>query len=290
MPRDTLGQEETMKIEPGTYPDIPMSEYGQWEAANYSTLKKFDRTAAHAREMLLNPPEQTKPMALGSATHAAVLEPELFRTSYSVAPVCDRRTTKGKKTWADFLADNEGKEVLTSGEYDQCFQMQQSAFENPLVFELVSGEGYTEFSFVWVDKDTGVLCKGRIDRFGRLWGHSVIADLKTTENASPDAWAREVVKYQYHAQSAFYLDGLDTCSPSIVRRFIWIALEKKPPYALAIYEPDAATLDKGRRMYRNYLRQWAKCQETNVWPGYDAGIQPLLLPDWALRQEEGEDE
>lgn len=274
----------------GTYPDVDMSDYGTWVAANYSTLKKFDRSAAHAREMLLNPPEQTPAMALGSAVHAAVLEPVRFAAEYVVAPKVDRRRKVDRKTWDDFLAANEDKEVLKADEHEQCIQMQGSALANPLISQLVGDAGYTELSFVWVDKDTDVLCKGRVDRFGRLWGHSVIADLKTTENASPDAWAREVVKYQYHAQAAFYLDGLDTVSPVVERRFIWIALEKKPPYAVAIYEPDLATLDKGRRMYRNYLRQWAACQESGTWPGYHAGISPLLLPDWALRHEEGEDD
>jgi hypothetical protein len=279
-----------MKPEVGVHPDVPMSEYGMWEAANYSVLKKFDRSAAHAREMLLNPPDQTSAMALGSATHAAVLEPDLFRANYVVAPKVDKRYKKDKEIWAKFEEEHKDKEILTAQEWEQCSGMMDSAHNNPLVNEIVQAAGYTELSFVWVDKDTDVLCKGRIDRFGRLYGHSVIADVKTTENATHDAWMREVMKYQYHAQAAFYLDGLDTVEPVVERRFIWIALEKKPPYAVAVFEPDAATLDKGRRMYRNYLRQWKSCRTYDVWPGYEAGIQPLLLPDWALREEEGEDE
>jgi exodeoxyribonuclease VIII len=279
-----------MRLAQDIYPNVEDSIYRSLDAANYSTLKQFRRSAAHARESLLNPPDQTAAMKLGSATHIAVLEPMLFDTLYAVAPKVDRRFKKDKIIWEEFLKDNADKEVLTSAEWDQCRGMSDSALENPLVSELVFGKGHTELSFVWLDKDTDEFCKGRIDRFGRLWGHSVIADLKTTENASPDAWAREVVKYQYHAQAAFYLDGLDTVSPVVDRRFIWIAIEKKPPYAVAIYEPDAATMDKGRRMYRNYLRQWKACRESGIWMGYDAAIQPLLIPEWALRQEEGEDE
>jgi hypothetical protein len=229
-------------------------------------------------------------MALGSAVHTAVLEPGLFADTYAVAPVCDKRTTKGKKTWADFCAANEGKEILKKDEYTQCCEMSREAGKNPTIRELCFMKGFTEMSFVWIDEDTGVLCKGRIDRFSRLWGNSVIADLKTTENASEDAWKREVVKYQYHTQAAFYMDGLQTISPAEARKFLWLALEKKPPYALAIYEPDAATIGKGRSMYRNYLRQYLKANTSGEWPGYDQGIQALLLPDWALRWEEGEDE
>ena len=281
---------EYMKPEPGYYPDIPMDTYSTWDAANYSTLKKFDRSAAHAREMMVNPPDQTPAMSLGSATHAAVLEPEAFLRSYAVCPKVDRRTKVGKQTWLDFLEANKDKLHLTEQENDQCRKMAQAAHLNSNIAELIKSVGHTEVSFVWVDDETDELCKGRIDRFGRLWGNSVIADLKTTENATERAWIREVVKYQYHAQAAFYLDGLEKVSPVLKRNFIWIALEKTPPYAVAIYQPDAATLDKGRRMYRSYLKQWKACRESGVWPGYDPGVMPLLLPDWALRFEEGEDE
>jgi hypothetical protein len=279
-----------MKPEPGVYPGTPMEEYGRWDCANYSTIKQFKRSPAHAREMLLNPPEQTPAMALGSAVHSAVLEPDLFVEQYVGAPICDRRTKVGKKTWADFCNENANKEVLKADEFDRCMKMSKSAGRNSIIEEMIKETGCTELSFVWVDEDTGSLCKGRVDRYARLWGNSVVADLKTTEVATEDAWKREVVKYQYHAQAAFYLDGLESLSPTEGRKFLWLAIEKASPYAVAIFEPDAATIQKGRAMYRNYLRQWVACQETGVWPGYPAAIQSLMLPDWALRWEEGEDE
>jgi hypothetical protein len=283
-------QGEYMKPEPGVHPDVPMSEYGAWDAANYSTLKHFRRSAAHAREALVNPPEQTAAMLLGQATHSAILEPFSFTAEYAVAPKVDRRKTKDKKIWADFLEDNKDKDVLTAQEFAQCSEMAKMAHLNTTIASVLGEAGINELSFAWVDKGTDILCKGRCDRFGYVYGNSVIADLKTTENASEEAWKREVVKYQYHAQAAFYLDGLDTLEPVAKREFIWIAIEKKPPYACAVYQPDAATLQKGRAMYRNYLRQYGICREAGMWPGYATGIQPLLLPDWALRWEDGEDE
>lgn len=272
----------------GIYPGIDPSEYGTWDAANFSTLKCFRRSAAHAREMLVNPPEQTPAMLLGQATHAAVLEPNVFEDQYVAAPKLDRRFKADKEKWEAFQRDNKSKEILTAQEFDLCIAMREAALANPIVAEIVSEKGSTELGFVWDDAHTGQRCKGRCDRFSRLWGNSVISDLKTTENATPSAWEREVVKYAYHAQAAFYLDGLNECRPAMNRKFLWLVIEKNPPYALAIYEPDEATLDKGKRMYRNWLRQWSMCRETNVWPGYPASIQPLLLPEWALRIEEGE--
>jgi hypothetical protein len=278
-----------MKIEPGVYPGIPMEVYSTWEAANGSILKHFDRSAAHAREALVNPPDQTPAMALGSATHAAVLEPKLFKKNWAVAPECDRRTLVGKETWAKFLEESKDKLPLTAGENEQCTSMARAAHSEPLVSELINGKGWAELSFVWVDKATGVLCKGRVDFLGRLWGNVVISDLKTTNDASEEAWKYEVRKYKYHAHAAIYLDGLQNAAAASGRKFIWIAQEKKPPFATAIYEPDEATIDKGRRMYRKWLRQYKACKESGVWAGYASGVRPLMLPDWALQHEEGEE-
>jgi exodeoxyribonuclease VIII len=279
-----------MKPEPGVYPDVPMLEYSTWDCANYSTLKHFKRSAAHARASMVKPREQTPAMLLGQATHSAVLEPELFIEEYAAAPPCDKRTKVGKKIWADFCRDNEGKEILRASEYDQCMKMSKSAGRDAMIANILSEVGINEMSFVWEDSETGVLCKGRCDRFGYIMGNSAIVDLKTTEDASGRGWIREVLRYQYHAQAAFYLDGLNTLEPKTDRQFVWITLEKDEPYAVSIYQPDEATLGKGRAMYRNYLRQWFRCNETGMWPGYPSGIQSLLIPEWALRWEEGEDE
>ncbi len=278
-----------MKIEPGVHPNTTMSEYVTWDAANYSTLKQFKRSPAHARELMVNPPDQTPAMLLGQATHTCILEPDLFDEQFAVAPKVDRRFKKDKIIWEKFLADNKDKDVLTEQEHSQCRLMARQAHEHPTVTKILGEVGINELSFAWKDPVLGVMCKGRVDRFGYLMGNSVITDLKTTENASLDAWIRDVIKYQYHCQAAFYLDGLNILEPAD-REFIWIAQEKKAPFACAVYQPDAATLQKGRAMYQNYLRQWVMCQETGEWPGYSTQIQPLLLPDWALRAELGEEE
>jgi len=278
-----------MKPSEGVYPKMPMSEYGALDAANFSTLKHFKRSAAHVREAIVSPPEQTAAMLLGQATHSAILEPDLFAEEYAVAPQVDRRKKKDKEIWAQFEKDNHDKDILRREEWELCTAMAASVHGHPAVSNILAETGFNELSFIWKDAETDVLCKGRCDRLGYVMGNSAVIDVKTTEDASERAWIREVIKYQYHAQTAFYLDGLEKLSPSVERKFIWIVVEKKPPFCCALYQPDDATLAKGRSMYRKYLRQWVQCNETGVWPGYPSNIQPLLLPDWALRAEEGED-
>ena len=60
---------------PGIYPKIPAEDYHRWDAANYSTLKRFSQTARHAYETMTNPPAQTESMALGTRVGELLLEP-----------------------------------------------------------------------------------------------------------------------------------------------------------------------------------------------------------------------
>lgn len=72
-------------IEPGIYPDMPAAEYHAAPAASKSDLDKIARSPAHYRAYKENPPEQTKAMALGTAFHTLVLEPEKFSGDYCLA-------------------------------------------------------------------------------------------------------------------------------------------------------------------------------------------------------------
>ena len=270
----------------GIYPGVPMSDYGKWDAANYSTLKHFKRSCAHAMQRYMHPPEPTPAMDLGQATHTAILEPERFERDYVVGPKVDRRFKKDKEIWARFLEQNPDKEILKTQDYARCIAMGEAVRRNSVMRELLDGIGGNELSFVWRDTDTDVWCKGRIDHFGRLWGNAAIADVKTTMDASPRGWAREVARYQYHVQAAMYLDALDTIEPVVERKFLWLALESEPPYAVGLYEPDFEAIEQGRKSYKHWLELWAECRRSGTWPGYEMAIQSLMLPRWAVDWEE----
>jgi exodeoxyribonuclease VIII len=109
-----------------------------------------------------------------------------------------------------------------------------------------------------------------------------VADLKTTEDASPAAFARSVATYRYHVQAAFYLDGLRACDAQI-DAFAFVAVEKTPPYLVAVYSADEICLARGREEYRADLLTFAECLRTDCWPGYPPFVQPLSLPAWALK-------
>lgn len=273
--------EKPQPLADGLHKGLSRADYDAIPAANYSRLKLFARSAAHARQAIMHPEPPTEAMELGSAVHHAVLEPSIFAAQYVVAPKFDRRTTKGKEGAAAFEAENRGKSILDPDQMAQCLGMSQAVWAHPLCKELLTEVGVSELAALWTDS-SGIRCKALLDRVFKFGGWSMVVDLKTTDNAEPWAFGNSVAKYAYHEQAAFYLDGLNQLSPGR-RRWLWIAVEKEPPYAISIFEPTAEMLEKGRAMVREHLAAYAQCRETNVWPGYPVEIQPLELPRWAAK-------
>jgi exodeoxyribonuclease VIII len=100
-------------------------------------------------------------------------------------------------------------------------------------------------------------------------------DVKTTEDASASAFAKSIANYRYHVQDAHYREGFER------DRFVWIAVEIKPPYAVAVYMDDSDMLALGQSHRDTDLRTYAECKAKNEWPGYPEVIQSIQLPRWA---------
>jgi hypothetical protein len=252
--------------DPGIHLGVPDSIYRSWNLVCQSDLSYLcnGRTLAHARQAILMPEDPTPAKLLGQAIHFAILQPAEFEKNY--APWAgDKRTKKGREAWK--------------------IEMRDAVWRNPIFASILGGERYIEVSAVWQDPETGLLCKGRIDCLTTHGRWTVVADLKSTKDASPQRFARDVFQYGWHRQGAFYLDGLDILDPRD-RLWLLLAIEKQPPYCGAVYELGYDDLEQGRQEYRKALAAWAEAEESAVWPGYPADIQSLSLPPWARRLEE----
>ncbi len=282
-----------MKPTVGLHKGIEFEDYLAWEAVSRSTISDFERSAAHGRQAMTRPARATAAMKVGSATHAAILEPETFEAGWVAAPKVDRRTKAGRETWANFEAANSTREVLTAEEFARVEAMRQSVFAHPIARRLLTEPGEVELSFAWEREVKGagtVLCKGRADRFTVFDGSPVLLDLKTTEDASPDAdgFVRSCAKFGYALQAAWYLDGMAAIAPG-ERRFLFVAVEKSPPYAVAVHELDQWSVNSGRIQYERLLARYATAKTTDTWEGYPNQVHQIELPVWARRQMEGDE-
>lgn len=255
------------------------AEYHAHPAVSKSHLDQVARSPLHywsryvAEERVVFDP--TPAMMLGTALHARVLEPELFTAEYALAPAVDRRTKAGKETWEQAAA--EGKTLLSSLEWEQVTGMAESVQAHPAARKLLARPGQVELSLFWSDVATDIECKCRPDR---LTEDGWVLDLKTTEDASPTGFAKSAANFRYHVQASWYLDGVRQ-SGIDPKGFIFIAVEKRPPYAVAVYAADADMIAAGGREARRCLDLIAECRSTERWPGYGDTVQTLSLPKWA---------
>lgn len=251
---------------------ISNEDYHADPAISASHLKLIQQSPYHYWARFINPDrkpiEPSAAMKLGSLVHTAVLEPEELGKRYAR---CGSRTTKaGKEVAADL--ERRGIEAVTDSDWNLAIAMNNSVRSHPIAAELLS-EGQAEQSFWWVDDEVDLRCKCRPD-----WlNGSTIVDLKTCIDASPASFAKSVVNFGYHIQAAHYLHGLPECD-----RFVFIAVEKSPPFAVAVYELDANAMKLGDHFRECGMKMIAACQATKSWPGYaDNAIQLLSLPSWA---------
>lgn len=267
----------------GLHPANTLSNaaYHALDAVGKSDLDKIARSPLHWKYAVR---EETSAMRIGSAVHCAVLEPERFVAEYVVAPpttLCDKRTKAGKEQFAAFEEENAGKTVLTFDDGVLCAHIAESVQAHPRAKALLQS-GQPEASLLWSDSEFNVRCRARADW---LREDGTLIDLKTTQDASPAAFAKSCANFRYHVQAAWYLDAYQAATGDLPSSFIFIAVEKTPPYAVALYELDAEAVDLGRALARRDLARYANAREFGVWPGYSEAIQPLSLPRWATYAE-----
>lgn len=250
------------------------AEYHGHPAVGASLLHKIARSPMHARAYLDGDREaQTPAMAFGEALHTAVLEPARFRSQYA-AFQGDRRTKAGKDAYEQL--QRVGATIISQTDHDAVTSMTESILMHPVAGPMLT-DGVAEAS-VFYDHDLGVECKCRPDYWVRERG--LVVDLKTTEDASAAGFARSVVNYRYHVQAAHYIAGTGAS------RFVFVAVEKKPPYAVAVFELDPDALKVGRALRERAIETYASCVEFGIWPGYPTEVQSLALPAWAQGDDE----
>lgn len=259
---------------------IRIDDYHASPGLSKSDLDLIHRSPAHYKYRKANPQEQTPAMLLGSVTHKLVLEPEDFASEFAVMPDCDRRTKEGKERWKQFSDELDDRVTVVSQEIMmQASAMADAVKSHPFASRLLRC-GAAEQSFYWMEGDTR--CKCRPDY---LREDGIIVDLKTTQNASPADFPKSAYNYRYHVQAWWYLHGLRTIGfPA--REFVFIAVEKEPPYAVCVFVADDAVLKLGEQEALADLETYRWCVEHDNWYGYEKTpkTHSLTLPEWAARR------
>ena len=271
---------------------LPMdnAEYHRHPAVSKSHLDQVARSPLHywARYVDPNrvPQEPTPAMIIGSAVHTHVLELDQWDANYVVMPEgIDKRTKAGKAEWDAFTTAAGSRTVLSRADADLVMKMGEAVYGHPAAAVLLALPGMAETTWMWRDDATGLQCKIRPDWL--MNNGSMIVDLKTTEDASPAGFRKSIANFRYHVQAAWYLHGLEQATGQCPEQFIFIAVEKKPPFAVGVYAADAEMIREGWRTAERDLEVLATCKDMDRWPGYSEAVEPISLPPWMLPRPQG---
>jgi exodeoxyribonuclease VIII len=253
--------------------DMPAAQYHAVDALSKSMMSKILKSPAHYRAALEEHQEPTKSMQMGTAIHTAVLEPQLYSQVVAVVPPdIDGRTKEGK-AWKEA---HKSHIHLTHAEDIDVQGVANSVRRHPF-WDIIHLPHRIEASVFAQDEETGIALKARPD----LWieGHTLV-DIKTTDDASPEAFLRTIASFGYHIQAAHYLEmtGADN--------FIFVAVERKAPYAIGIYKLDAEWLQAGENLRCKAIATLHECRALDSWPAYPTAVQTLSCPKWVLNKSE----
>lgn len=260
---------------------ITDADYRALPGFNNSFLSNWKENALKAIYERNNPPEQTAAMRLGTQFHALMLEPEKFHLQFTRIQKLNRRTTKGKKAWADLVALVGEASIVEKDNSDCIDAMQKALLAHERAKALLTRADQKELSLTWTDEATGLECKGRAD----LIAGQILGDIKTTLDASTENFQASIYKYGYHRQGAFYLRGAKANGLNVTHYAI-LAVEKDAPNGVNVFSLSDAAIDQGNRELDDLLKQVKEYQDNSIIPGYSQNVIAADLPEWAWRKIE----
>jgi len=267
---------------PAVVTGMPEDHYhGHEISISKSGLDLIARSPAHYR--YAPPREPTRAMAIGTALHTALLEPERFREEYVDSGAADRRASEYKQA-VKSLGDET--RVLTASEYARIDTAVEAVYAQPVAARTLNQSGHIELSVFAHDPVTGIPVRCRFD----LLTHSGVAiDLKKTQDARRHAFSQAVARYRYEVQAAFYADVWHWATGRTLGAYAFLGVEDEPPHGCMVHVLSDRWLARGRRLYREALNTYAQCLTTDEWPAYDTEPQVLDMPRWVEMQEEAEE-
>ncbi|MEW8025508.1 MAG: PD-(D/E)XK nuclease-like domain-containing protein [Candidatus Thiodiazotropha endolucinida] len=297
----------------GLFDDISNAEYHGGPGISKSGLDLINQSPLHYITNKRHPPmtelarnRRAGCLKFGSGLHALVLEPDVFEKEFVLLPTnaplrpTDRQINAKKQSestlisiafWEKWDDENGHKTAISNkpgddpfwkpGDWDQLHYMRDAILEHPYASILLDpDQGKAEQSVYWIDERTKKLCKCRPDFINDA--HNVAVDLKSTNDASYTDFAKSSAKFRYHVQDPFYRDGLSKIGHP-VRAFIFVAVEKQPPWGIGIYKLSPEERRIGRIEYQRNLDIYAECHQADEWPCYPTILRDLVLPHWGLR-------
>lgn len=224
--------------------------------------------------------EPTDAMKLGTAVHCAVLQPDVYASTYAIQPATISR--RAGKAWEMFQAENPGKEIIKQDDADMVTGISEAVYAHKNASEILTWANADEMEVSLFYRLHDLDCKSRLDLI--VPDEGIVCDLKTASDASPEGFMKACDAFQYDVQAAMYMRAAEECGLK-ADHFIFIAVENKFPFTVGVYSFSrnsefirAGELEVNKRLAD--MRRWADgtLEHPAGWLEHD-----LSLPAWSKR-------
>lgn len=285
---DIIKKENSEVFKEGIYDGIPNEAYHAALGVSRSDILKVKKSVMHYVDAKNNGGKKSASLSLGSFIHDLIMFPELI-DNYAVEPQFDRRTTKGKTAYAEWVEENKGKTIIpksacADGNVLEAAKAILKNIDSSEFLKKFLNKDYCKFeqSIFWIDEITGMLCKCRPDILSVSDDTAFYFEIKTCQDASYEAFRRDVKKWKYHVQASYYSEGIKKVLK--VKKVIvcFFVIEVKSPYCIAVYDIDEDTIKKTIPVWRDGLEKMKDFQKTKKITGYDEKIKTISLNDYEI--------
>lgn len=272
---------------PGIHRGLSNEAYQASAGLSSTQLRRLLKSPMHYQRMLGAqasgvPAKSSAAMLNGTLVHCALLEPAEFDKRYAVGP----DISKNSNAWKDYAkaCAEAGLAIIDADSKARAFEQAKSLRALPDVAELL-GDGAPELSAYW--HEDNVLCRCRPDWVTPVahGAQSLLLDVKTTADASPEGFAISAWKFGYHIQQAHYCEGWQVASGKPVAGMLFAVVESEFPFVAMTYVLSDAFAVMGLRQRARAMALYSACSAANEWPGYGSGVLTLHPPAWALKAE-----
>lgn len=278
-------------MNPGVY-TMPSEEYHALPALSSGLAQTIiQRSPLHAwtESRALNPAfreVEKEAFDIGSGAHALLLEGE---DRMVVVDADDWRTKKAREDRD--AAREAGKHPVLARRYADIVKMRdvaEVAIRNCEELGLPNGlrGGLSERVIIWTDPVSGAQGRARPD----WWSEdgSLLFDYKSTTDATPAAFSRQIARMGYHYQAQHYSEGAGALKPPTRRpiSFVFGAQETTPPYAMSFHACAPSLLFIAARDLAWARMTWIDCLRTGQWPSHSNRIHYAEAEGWQVTESE----
>jgi hypothetical protein len=249
------------------------AQYRAHPAVNFSTLNHILRSPAHYVAALAAANVPTEDMIIGTAVHGMWLEGAAIDSVVAVKSEGMSFVTKEGKAWRA----EQTLPIISAEAAGRVGSMMWALHQSSVANDVLRISPHRETPILFTYR--GVECKALID----AWGDGPhIIDLKKTQDASQEGFARTVINRHYAMQAAMYCAALSSrLGTESMPSFTWQVVEDSDAPCVCHHAATHEWMDLGQRQFDTAITRLIECRESGKWPGYGDEIRPLSMPRWA---------